>query len=50
MTADVTPTQPEGGLRGFLEKGGFWRLLVVVVVYLALYLGAGWVAGLVDSG
>ena len=34
------PTE-RSGLRGFLDKGGFWRLLLVVVVYLAIYLAAG---------
>jgi hypothetical protein len=29
------------GLRGFLDKGGFWRLVVVVITYLALYEGSG---------
>jgi hypothetical protein len=43
-------TEPAQGLRGFLERGGFWRLLAVVVVYLGLYLGTGKLAGLVDSG
>jgi membrane protease YdiL (CAAX protease family) len=40
---DVTPrrTTQRTGLRGFLDKGGFWRLLVVLVAYLAVYLGAG---------
>ena len=33
------------GLRGFLNRGGFWRLLALVVVYLAIYLGAGWLSG-----
>jgi len=33
------------GLRGFLDRGGFWRLLLTVVVYLAIYLGAGWTSG-----
>lgn len=50
MTTRASTTRSEGGLRGFLEKGGFWRLLPVVVTYLALYLGAGWVAGLFDNG
>lgn len=49
--ARATLTRDEGkqGLRGFLDKGGFWRLLAVVLVYLALYLGSGWVAGFFDS-
>ncbi|WP_107765194.1 CPBP family intramembrane glutamic endopeptidase [Nocardioides terrigena] len=50
MTADVTQTHAEGGLRGFLEKGGFWRLLLLVVVYLLLYIASGRVAGLLDPG
>ncbi|MFN8168253.1 MAG: CPBP family intramembrane glutamic endopeptidase [Candidatus Nanopelagicales bacterium] len=29
------------GLKGWLDKGGFWRLVPVVLVYLALYLAAG---------
>lgn len=50
MTVEATQTHAEGGLRGFLEKGGFWRLVLVVAVYLALYLASGWVAGQFDSG
>jgi magnesium-transporting ATPase (P-type) len=40
----VTDVRDERGLRGFLDRGGFWRLMLVVLVYLAIYLGAGWVA------
>ena len=29
----------------FWDRGGWWRALLLVVVYLALYLGAGWVGG-----
>ncbi len=50
MTADVTQTHAGGGLRGFLEKGGFWRLLLLVVVYLSMYLASGWVAAQFASG
>ncbi len=28
----------------FWNRGGWWRALLLVVVYLALYLGAGWVS------
>ncbi|HQR25504.1 MAG TPA: CPBP family intramembrane metalloprotease [Nocardioides sp.] len=45
-----TDIKPESGLRGFLDKGGFWRLLAVVAIYLALYLGAGKVASFFDPG
>ena len=41
--------RPRTGLRGFLDEGGFWRLLLVVVVYLGIYLGIGWVVGQVGG-
>jgi membrane protease YdiL (CAAX protease family) len=34
------------GLKGFLNKGGFGRYLIVVVIYAAIYLGAGKVIAL----
>jgi membrane protease YdiL (CAAX protease family) len=37
----VNETAERSGLKGWLDKGGFWRLVPVVLVYLALYLGAG---------
>ncbi len=40
----VVSDDGEYGLRGFLNRGGFWRLLALVVVYLAIYLGAGWMS------
>jgi hypothetical protein len=44
VTATQIETQTQGGLRGFLNKGGFWPLLLVVAVYIAIYLPAGKVA------
>ena len=44
MTSTQIDTQTQGGLRGFLNKGGFWRLLLVVAVYFAIYLPAGRIA------
>ncbi len=38
--------QSQTGLRAFLNKGGFWRFLPVMVVYFAIYLPAGKVAAL----
>ena len=49
MPVAVVRDDGERGLRGFLNRGGFWRLLAVVVVYLAIYLGAGWVSGKVGG-
>jgi hypothetical protein len=42
----MNETTDQQGLKGFLNKGGFWRLLALLVVYFAIYLGAGQVAGL----
>jgi uncharacterized protein len=36
--------------RDFLNRGGFWRWLLVVVGYLVIYLGAGWLASKFDGG
>lgn len=44
---DVNETTNQSGLKGFLNKGGFWRLLALLVVYFAIYLGAGQVAGMI---
>jgi uncharacterized protein len=41
VTATQIETQTQGGLRGFLNKGGFWPLLLVVAVYFAIYLPTG---------
>ena len=49
MPVAVVRDDGERGLRGFLNRGGFWRLLAVLVVYLAIYLGAGWVSGKVGG-
>ena len=50
MTSTQIDTQTQGGLRGFLNKGGFWPLLLVVAVYFAIYLPTGKVvANLFDS-
>jgi len=35
------------GWRAFWERGGFWRALLLVAAYLALYLGAGRLIGAV---
>ncbi|MEL7978035.1 CPBP family glutamic-type intramembrane protease [Isoptericola sp. F-RaC21] len=44
----TTPTTTRGW-RGFWERGGVWRALLVAVVYLALYLGAGWLGSTLFS-
>lgn len=39
----LADAQTDSGLRGFLNRGGLWRYLPVLVVYVVIYLGAGWV-------
>jgi len=45
----MNETADERGLKGFLNKGGFWRLMLVVLVYLAIYLAAGKVLSFVPG-
>src|SRR6478672_11487023 len=42
--SDVSARALRGRLRSFFDRGGFWRLVPLVVVYLAIYLGAGLLA------
>jgi len=42
--SDVSATALRGRVRSFFDRGGFWRLVPLVVVYLAIYLGAGLLA------
>lgn len=42
-TDTTSPAATETGLRGFMNKGGFGRFFLFLVVYLAVYLGSGWV-------
>ncbi len=44
MDDTETAAPPDSGLRGFMNRGGPWRFLAYMAVYLAVYLGAGWVA------
>ncbi|MGW5920112.1 CPBP family intramembrane glutamic endopeptidase [Nocardia fluminea] len=49
MTETVPVSQEQRGLRGFMDRGGFWRFLAFLVVYFAIYLGAGQVVGLLGG-
>jgi hypothetical protein len=44
VTTTQIDAQTQGGLRGFLNKGGFWPVLLVVAAYFAIYLPAGRIA------
>lgn len=39
-------TEPTSGWKTFWNKGDWWRAVIVTVVYLALYVGAGQLVGL----
>ncbi|ROS31100.1 type II CAAX prenyl endopeptidase Rce1 family protein [Cellulomonas sp. PhB150] len=49
MAADQAHDEDRGGLRGFLARGGIWRWLLVLVVYLVIYELASVVAGKVGG-
>ncbi|WP_419818237.1 CPBP family glutamic-type intramembrane protease [Glaciibacter flavus] len=38
------------GWKGFWNRGGWWRAVLVTVVYAAMYQGIGWVTGTLFSG
>ncbi|GAB3583193.1 hypothetical protein GCM10027406_27280 [Leifsonia lichenia] len=42
MTNDSASTS---GWRAFWERGGWWKAVLVAAVYMALYLGVGWLIG-----
>ena len=41
MAQGRAPAQGDRGLREFLNHGGFWRFLALLVVYLVIYIGSG---------
>lgn len=43
MSDTETVAGAERGFRGFMNRGGAWRFLVYMVVYLVIYLASGWV-------
>ena len=43
MANTEAAAQHESGLRGFMNRGGAWRFLAYMVVYLAIYLASGWI-------
>ena len=45
----MADTRGDTGLRGFMNSGGLWRLLAFLIVYFAIYLGAGFVFGVLGD-
>jgi membrane protease YdiL (CAAX protease family) len=43
---EATPQEHAGGLRGFMDKGGWWRYVAFLVVYMAIYLGSSFAGNL----
>ena len=43
MANTEAAAQHESGLRGFMNRGGAWRFLAFMVVYLVIYLASGWI-------
>lgn len=45
-STDTTTTVRERGWRGFWDRGGWWKAVMLAAVYLGLYIGTGWLVGL----
>ena len=45
MTDTTATTVRESGWKAFWNRGGWWKAVMLAVVYLALYLGTGWLVG-----
>lgn len=42
---DTTTTVRESRWKAFWNRGGWWKAVMLAVVYIALYLGTGWLVG-----
>ena len=48
-TNDITPRE-RSGWKAFWDRGGWWKAVMLAAVYLALYLGTGWLVGRLWGG
>ena len=46
----ITATVRGSGWKAFWDRGGWWKAVMLAAVYLALYLGTGWVVGQLWGG
>lgn len=49
VTGSIEQASPRSGWQRFWDRGGWWRAFLFAVLYIAVYLGVGWVAGRAGS-
>jgi len=49
VTGWIEQASPRSGWQRFWDRGGWWRAFLFAVLYIAVYLGVGWVVGRAGS-
>ncbi|WP_336726112.1 CPBP family intramembrane glutamic endopeptidase [Cellulosimicrobium cellulans] len=50
VTGSIEQATPRSGWQRFWDRGGWWRAFLFAVLYLAVYLGIGWLVGTTGLG
>ncbi|MCM3535379.1 CPBP family intramembrane glutamic endopeptidase [Cellulosimicrobium sp. AB352] len=50
LTGSIEEAGPRSGWQRFWDRGGWWRAFLFAVLYIAVYLGVGWLVGLTRLG
>lgn len=50
LTGSIEEAGPRSGWQRFWDRGGWWRAFLFAVLYVAVYLGVGWLVGLTGLG
>ncbi|WP_052877443.1 CPBP family intramembrane glutamic endopeptidase [Cellulosimicrobium funkei] len=50
VTGSIEQATPRSGWQRFWDRGGWWRAFLFAVLYLAVYLGIGWLVGATGLG
>ncbi|QUB99046.1 CPBP family intramembrane glutamic endopeptidase [Cellulosimicrobium cellulans] len=50
LTGSIEEAGPRSGWQRFWDRGGWWRAFLFAILYIAVYLGVGWLVGLTRLG
>ncbi|KZM77505.1 CPBP family intramembrane glutamic endopeptidase [Cellulosimicrobium sp. I38E] len=50
VTGSIEQATPRSGWQRFWDRGGWWRAFLFAVLYIAVYLGIGWLVGATGLG
>ncbi|MCO7273566.1 MULTISPECIES: CPBP family intramembrane glutamic endopeptidase [Cellulosimicrobium] len=50
VTGSIEQATPRSGWQRFWDQGGWWRAFLFAVLYIAVYLGLGWLVGVSGLG